>query len=68
MHFTSTLDAIFMNLSVGFTKPTAHRMALLMIGSILADGRRTITAVLRVMWPWVDGHFTIYHRVFSRAS
>ena len=45
----SALESVFMNLSVAFTEPTAARMAVLMVGMILARGRRTITAALRVM-------------------
>ena len=63
----SALEPVFMNLSVAFTEPTAARMAVLMVGMILARGRRTITAALRVMGWLADGHFSAYHRLFSRS-
>ncbi len=62
----SALEPVFMNLSVAFTEPTAARMAVLMVGMILARGRRTITAALQVMGWLADGHFSVYHRLFSR--
>jgi hypothetical protein len=40
---------------------------VLLLGAILAPGRRTVTAVLRVMGLAGDRHFTNYHRVLNRA-
>lgn len=68
LSLASSVEPIFMNLSMGFTEPTAARMAVLMVGMILARSRRTITAALRVMGGLAHGHFSAYHRVFSRAS
>lgn len=68
MFIPSVLETIFVNLSVAFTEPTANRMTVLMVGTILAHGRRTVTTALRAVWPWVEGHFSNYHRVFSRGS
>ena len=56
--FPSSLEPVFMSLSVAFTEPTAARMGVLMVGMILARGRRTITAALRVMGPLAEGHFS----------
>jgi DDE superfamily endonuclease len=39
----------------------------LLVGAILAPGKRTITAVRRVMGPSNDLPFPNYHRVLSRA-
>lgn len=63
----SSVEPIFMNLSVAFTQPTAARMAVLAVGLILARGRHTVTAALRMMGTLAGGHFSSYHRVFSRA-
>jgi hypothetical protein len=40
---------------------------LLLVGAILAPGKRTVTSVLRVMGSNHDRHFQNYHRVLSRA-
>ncbi|MGI4941855.1 MAG: transposase, partial [Janthinobacterium lividum] len=41
---------------------------VLLIGAILAPGRRTVASVLRITGHARDRHFTNYHRVLSRAS
>jgi len=40
---------------------------LLLIGAILAPGKRTVTAVLRIMGLSQETHFQNYHRVLNRA-
>ncbi len=45
----------------------AHALVLL-VGAVLALGRRTVTAVLRIMGLSDEKPFINYHRVFSRAS
>jgi hypothetical protein len=39
----------------------------LVVGALLAPGRRTVTAVLRVMGRSQERHFQNYHRVLNRA-
>src|SRR4051794_21705238 len=41
---------------------------LLAIGTILATGKRTVTAALRVLGLSHETHFTTYHRVLNRAT
>lgn len=43
-----------------------HAQALL-VGAILAQGKRTVTAALRVMGLSQERHWTNYHRVLNRA-
>lgn len=64
----STFQAILLSFSAAFTEPTFQRMLLLCIGGILARGRRTVTNMIWTMRSALDGHFSDYHRVFSRAS
>ncbi len=64
----SAAKGLFMSFSVAFCEPTAQRMTLLCIGAILTASRRTVTSMLRIMQSVRQGHFTSYHRVFSRAS
>jgi len=40
---------------------------VLIVGAILAPGKRTVTAVLRIMGLSQDGQFQNYHRVLNRA-
>lgn len=40
---------------------------VLLIGALLAPGRRTVTAVLRIIGLSEERQFQTYHRVLSRA-
>jgi hypothetical protein len=50
-----------------FSKRVWRSVPVLMAGALLATGRRTVTAVLRVMGLSHSGHFQTYHRVLNRA-
>jgi DDE superfamily endonuclease len=50
-----------------FTRPTFSHVLLLVCGTLLASGRRTITAALRAVGQGKERHFTSYHRVLNRA-
>lgn len=52
--------------SVAFTAPTFAKVIVLIFGTILAPGRRTVTAALRMMGLGTDPHFSKYHRVLNR--
>jgi hypothetical protein len=64
----SAAEPLIVSLSVAFTEPTFKRVVPLIVGAILTRGRRTVTAVLRTMRGLALGHFSDYHRVFSRAA
>ena len=50
-----------------FTRPTFCHMRTLVYGTLLASGRRTVTAALRAMGRGDERHFTTFHRVLNRA-
>jgi len=50
-----------------FTKRVWQHVQVLLTGAILAPGKRTVTAALRVMGLSDDRHFQTYHRVLNRA-
>jgi hypothetical protein len=50
-----------------FTQPTFRKAQVLIYGTILALGKRTVTAVLRVMGLDQEGNFGKYHRVLNQA-
>lgn len=50
-----------------FSARVWQHVQVLMLGAILAPGRRTITSVLRVMGRSDEAHFTNYHRVLNKA-
>jgi hypothetical protein len=50
-----------------FTKRVFQSVQVLLAGAILATGKRTVTAVLRVMGLSQDTHFQTHHRTLNRA-
>lgn len=56
-----------MSLSVAFTDATFQRFLVLAVGAVLTRGTRTIANILRTLGHLAPGHFSDYHRVFSRA-
>jgi hypothetical protein len=50
-----------------FSKSVWKNAQTLLVGAILALGKRTVTACLRVMGQSEDKHFQNYHRVLNRA-
>jgi hypothetical protein len=63
----SAAEPLIVSLSVAFTDPTFKRIVPLIIGAILTTGRHTVTALLRTVRSLATGHWSDYHRVFSRA-
>jgi DDE superfamily endonuclease len=51
-----------------FTRPTWSHVPLLLAGAILAPGRRTVTAALRILGREHDGDFCTFHRILNRAA
>ena len=52
--------------AIVFTVPTFAKAQTLLWGTILAPGRRTVTAALRAMSLGDEKHFTNYHRLLNR--
>jgi DDE superfamily endonuclease len=50
-----------------FTRPTWRKVLILVIGTLLARGRRTVTAALKQMGLHDDADFTLFHQVLNRA-
>jgi SRSO17 transposase len=50
-----------------FTRPTWEKAQILVTGTILARGRRTVAAALRATGYEHDRHFSRFHAVFSRS-
>ena len=51
-----------------FSKPVWEHAKVLLVGAILATGKRTVTACLRVMGLSQEQRFVNYHRVLNRAQ
>ena len=50
-----------------FSQRVFEHAKLLLVGAILAVGKRTVTSALRVMGLGQEAHFQNYHRVLNRA-
>src|SRR5215470_17465374 len=50
-----------------FSRPVWQHVKVLMTGAILAPGKRTVTAILRIMGHSAASDFQTYHRVLHRA-
>ena len=53
--------------AVAFTAPTFRHVLVLVSGTILASGWRTVTAALRAVGLGEERRFTTYHRVLNRG-
>src|SRR2546422_736617 len=51
-----------------FSKRIWEHVQVLVVGALLAPGKRTVTAVLRVMGLSQEPRFQKYHRVLNRAQ
>lgn len=54
--------------TIAVTVPTFAKMLVLLQGTLLTSGRRTITAALRAMGLSDEPQFSKYHQVFNRAK
>src|SRR5437588_4371604 len=50
-----------------FTAPTWKKVLTLVVRTVLARGRRTVTAALRQMGQQRNAHFSVFHQVLNRA-
>jgi len=66
------LPARFAGVMLAFAPLFVHRSwqhaQVLLVGAILAPGRRTVTSLLRITGHGRERHFVNYHRVLSRAA
>ncbi len=51
-----------------FTRPTWRKALVLVVGTMLARGRPTVTAALKQMGLHDERDFTLFHQVLNRAS
>jgi len=51
-----------------FTRPTWSNVLVLLAGVVLAPGRRTVTAALRILGRDRDRGFCTFHRILNRAE
>jgi hypothetical protein len=67
MSLPTSIIQVLQHFRPAFTSPTWHKVQMLVAGTLLARGRRTVTAALKQMGLHQDQHFTLYHQVLNRA-
>src|SRR4051794_33068786 len=69
MHLPAPFAPVVLTFTTAFLQQRTWRRAeLLLIGAILAPGKRTVTSLLRIAGLGRERRFTTYHRVLNRAA
>jgi hypothetical protein len=67
MSLPDPIIAVLAHFEPLFTAPTWRKVVLLLVGTLLARGRRTVTAALRQMGQQANASFSTFHHVLNRA-
>jgi DDE superfamily endonuclease len=67
LHLPARFAAIIVAFAPLFRHRTWRHAEILLVGAILAPGKRTVTSILRISGLSRERHFVNYHRVLSRA-
>lgn len=68
MSLPDPIIQVLLHFRPAFTRPTWSKTLVLVVGTILARGRRTVTAALKQMGLHDEADFTLFHQVLNRAS
>ena len=68
MSLPPEIVALWAHFALLFSQRVAAHAQVLVIGALLAQGPRTVTAALGIMGQSQETHFTNYHRVLNRAA
>jgi DDE superfamily endonuclease len=67
MSLSLPMMSVLSEFESAFSQPTWRKMQVLIVGTLLARGRRTVTAALRQMGLHEVSNFSLYHHVLNRA-
>lgn len=68
MFLPPTIIAVLSAFQPAFTRPTYQKMVVLIVGTLLARGRRTVASALRQMGLHHDLTWAKYHHVLNRST
>jgi DDE superfamily endonuclease len=68
MSLSEPIMSILCEFESAFSQPTWSKIQVLIIGTLIARGRRTVTAALRQMGLCDAANFSLYHHVLNRAQ
>jgi DDE superfamily endonuclease len=67
MSLSEPMMSVLCEFESAFSQPTWRKVQVLILGTLLARGRRTVTAALRQMGLGEASNFSRYHQVLNRA-
>lgn len=67
MSLTDPITTVLQEFETAFSRPTWRKVQVLLVGTLLARGRRTVAAALRQMGLHEATNFSLYHHMLSRA-
>jgi hypothetical protein len=67
MSLLDPIIQVLLHFRPAFTRPTWNKVLILVVGTLLARGRRTVTAALKQMGLHDEPDFTLFHQVLNRA-
>ena len=67
MSLSEPIMSVLCEFESAFSQPTWSKIQVLIIGTLIARGRRTVTAALRQMGLCDASNFSLYHHVLNRA-
>jgi hypothetical protein len=67
MFLSPEINAVFAPIQSLFSAPTWRKAQVLLVGTLLASGRHTVSAALRQMGLGDSPQFSLYHHVLNRA-
>src|SRR5262245_58493351 len=65
---TTSIAGLLAAFAVAFPRPTFEHVQVLVTGTLLSAGPRTVAAALGAVGLGEERHFTTYHRVLNRAK
>lgn len=68
MFLPAEIILVLEHFAPAFTQPTYQKAIVLVIGTILAKGRRTVTSALRAVGKEQEAGWSKYHQVLNRAQ
>lgn len=68
MSLPTPIIQVLQHFRPAFTRPTWDKALVLVVGTLLARGRRTVTAALKQMGLHDEADFTLFHQVLNRAN
>ena len=68
MFLPTEIITVFAHFQPAFTQPSYRKVVVLLVGTILARGRRTVTAALRAVGLQQHKQWAKYHHLLNRAN